>query len=135
MSLVTANWKPIPRQLRQFGLLCALALPALAWLWSLGSGWISALALVGAILAVLSWCLPTAVKPIFIGLMLVTLPIGWVLSELILLLVYALLFVPMGCVFRCLGRDRLQRKFDRQHESYWEPKSQPRSVASYYRQS
>ncbi len=135
MSLVTANWKPTQRQLRQFGLLSALALPALAWLWSLGSVWISGLALVGTVIATLAWCLPVVVKPIFVGLMLVAWPIGWVLSELILLLVYALLFVPMGCVFRCLGRDSLHRKFDRQRESYWEPKSQPRSVASYYRQS
>lgn len=135
MSLVTANWKPTQRQLRQFGLLSALALPALAWLWSLGSVWISGLALVGTVIATLAWCLPVVVNPIFVGLMLVAWPIGWVLSELILLLVYALLFVPMGCVFRCLGRDSLHRKFDRQRESYWEPKSQPRSVASYYRQS
>lgn len=135
MSLVTANRKPTQRQLRQFGLLCALALPGLAWLWSLGSVWICALAFVGVVIATLAWCLPVAVKPIFVGLMLVALPIGWVLSELILLLVYALLFVPMGCVFRCVGRDRLHRKFDRQRESYWESKSQPRSVASYYRQS
>lgn len=135
MSLVNANWKPTQRQLKQFGLLCALALPGLAWLWSLGSVWIGALALVGVVIATLAWCLPVAVKPIFIGLMLVALPMGWVLSELILLLVYGLLFVPMGCVFNCLGRDRLHRRFDRRSESYWEAKSQPRSVASYYRQS
>ena len=120
MSLVTANWKPTQRQLRQFGVLCALALPGLAWLWSLGSLWISGLALVGAVRATLAWCLPVAVKPIFVGLILVALPIGWVLSELILLLVYGLLFVPMGCVFRGLGRDRLHRKFNRQRESYWD---------------
>ncbi len=135
MSLVTANWKPTVRQLRQFGVLCAMALPCLAWLWSLGGVWIGGLAIVGIAIAVLAWLVPAAIAPLFIGLMLITLPIGLVLSELVLMLVYGLLFVPMGITFRCIGRDRLHREVDRERDSYWEDKSQPRSMASYYRQS
>ncbi len=135
MSLVTVNWKPSSRQLRQFGLLCAFSLPGLAWLWSLDTAWVAGLAVVGLVIAMMAWFAPKLVAPIFIGLMLVTLPIGLVLSEVVLLLIYAMVFVPMGIVFRCLGRDRLHRKLDRQRESYWGAKTQPRSVASYYRQS
>lgn len=135
MSLIQANWQPTHRQLRQFGVLCAVALPCMAWLWSLSAMWFTGLSVVGALLAMLSWWLPAAVGPLFIGVMLITLPLGLVLSEIVLLLVYALVFVPIGIAFRCFGRDRLERRIDRSRGSYWEPKLRPRSLASYYRQS
>lgn len=86
-------------------------------------------------MGLLSWWLPAAVAPLFSGVMLITFPIGWMLSEVVLLLVYALVFVPMGITFRCLGRDRLHRRIDRSRDSYWEAKPQSRSLAHYYRQS
>lgn len=135
MSLVQANWKPTHRQLRQFGMVSALVLPCVAWLCSLSASWFTGLSVAGVLLALLSWYLPVAVAPLFIGVTLITLPIGLVLSEIVLLLVYALVFVPMGLAFRCLGRDRLERSIDRSRDSYWGAKLQPRSLASYYRQS
>lgn len=97
--------------------------------------WFISLTVSGLLLALLAWRLPTAVAPLFIGVMLITLPIGLVLSEAVLLLVYTFVFVPMGIAFRCLGRDRLQRRIDRSCDSYWQATPQPRSIASYYRQS
>lgn len=135
MSLAQVNWHPTHRQLRQFGVLCAVLFPCVAWLWSLSAKWILCLSIAGLLMGLLSWWLPAAVTPLFRGVMLLTLPIGWVLSEVVLLLVYGLVFVPMGIAFRCLGRDRLQRRIDRSRVSYWEAKPQPRSLASYYRQS
>jgi hypothetical protein len=135
MPLVSVQWQPSHRQLRQFGILAAIALPGIAWLWSLGSPWIVGCALLGVGLAVAAGWAPRLVKPIFIGLMLVTFPIGLVLSELVLILVYWSVFVPMGLAFRLLRRDRLQRTLERQRDSYWQVKQQPRSLANYYRQS
>jgi hypothetical protein len=135
MSLVRVQWQPSPRQLRQFGTLSAVALPGIAWLWSLGSAWIVGSIVLGVGLALAAWYAPRLVKPIFIGLMLVTFPIGLVLSELVLILVYWSVFVPMGLAFRLLRRDRLQRTLEPQRDSYWEAKPQPRSLANYYRQS
>ncbi len=135
MRLVQANWHPTRRQLRQFGVLCAVAFPGVAWLWSLSTIWWIGLSITGLLLALLSWWLPLAMAPLFIGVTLITLPIGLLLSEVVLLLVYAFVFVPMGVAFRCLGRDRLQRHIDRSSESYWKAKPQPRSLANYYRQS
>ncbi len=135
MRLVQANWHPTHRQLRQFGMLCAIAFPCVAWLWSLTAMWSVGLSVAGLLLALLSWWLPATVAPLFVGVMLIALPIGLMLSEIALLLVYALVFVPMGVAFWCLGRDRLERRIDRSRDSYWEAKPRPRSLASYYRQS
>jgi len=51
------------------------------------------------------------------------------------LIIYFGVFLPFGLVFRLLRRDALQLELDRDRDSYWEPKKQPTSAASYYRQS
>ena len=37
MKLIEINWQPTDRQLRQFGVICLVALPALGWLWGGGT--------------------------------------------------------------------------------------------------
>ncbi len=135
MALVEVNWQPTDRQLRQFGCLCLFALPLVAWLWSASLTVIGCCAIAGLVLALASWIYPAAVAPVFIGLMLVTTPIGIVIGEFAMLMIYLAVFLPIGLLFRLLGRDRLQLKKERQAESYWTTKKRPTSVASYYRQS
>jgi hypothetical protein len=48
-----------------------------------------------------------------------TLPIGLVVSFVMLGLFYFLLITPLGLVFRLLGRDPLHRRFDPKAETYW----------------
>lgn len=135
MALVETNWNPTSRQLRQFGGLCCIALPLLGWLWSGSSTVTTTLALIGGLVAAAAWVYPKAVAPLFVGLMLVTTPIGMVIGELAMFLIYITVFLPIGIFFRVTSRDRLKLKLDRQVTSYWQPKRQPNSVASYYRQS
>ncbi len=135
MKLIESNWQPSDRQLRQFGIICVFALPLVAWVW--GASWsvIGVLAGIGLTIAIVSLVFPQAVKPLFLGLMIVALPIGMVVGELAMLLIYFGLFLPISLVFRLLGRDPLERKLDRNAKSYWQSKKQPRSAASYYYQS
>ncbi len=100
-------WNPTRRQLRQFGLTALVALPALAWLWSRGSGSIVlAAALAGAAIAALGFVWPQGLRPLFVGLSLLAWPIGVVVHELCLLVIYYVVFVPLGLVFRCMGATR-----------------------------
>ena len=135
MSLVQANFQPSPRQLRQFGTICLFALPVIGWMWSASSTVLMSLAVVGAVIAVVSWVVPKLIAPLFIGLMLITVPIGMVVSEVAMLLIYLMVFLPIGCCFKLIGRDRLQIRLDRDASTYWQSKQQPASVKSYYRQS
>lgn len=135
MSLVEINWYPTPRQVRQFGLLCIAGLPAIGWASSASATTLVILATTGMLLAAAAVVLPKLIAPLFIGLMLITVPIGLVVGELAMLLIYIVVFLPIGLTFRLLGRDRLELRFNRAQASYWKPKLQPRSVASYYRQS
>ena len=135
MALIETNWNPSSRQLRQFGGLCLVALPLLGWLWSGSSAVITTLAVIGLLIAVAGWVYPKAIAPLFIGLMLITAPIGMVVGEVAMFLIYMTVFLPIGIIFRITKRDRLRLNLDRQATSYWQPKRKASSVASYYRQS
>lgn len=135
MALLETNWNPTSRQLRQFGGLCLVALPLLAWIWSGNLTVIAALAGFGLLIGIVAYVCPKAILPLYAGLMLITAPIGMVVGELAMFLIYMTVFLPIGILFRLTSRDRLRLKFDRQAISYWQPKRQPKSIAAYYRQS
>ena len=134
MKLVEINWNPSARQLRQFGLICSLALPFLGWLWSGSPRMLMWLGGLGCVLALGGLLVPLLLRPVFIGLMLVALPIGLVVSELAMALIYFGVFLPIGVCFRVMKRDSLSRSLDRNSPSYWQDKKSPTNVSSYYRQ-
>ena len=135
MKLIEVNWNPANRQLRQFGIVCLFALPLVGWLWGGGGQIVSLLAMAGLLLAIAGFACPRSVKPVFIALTVVAAPIGIVIGELAMLLVYLGVFLPIGLVFRVMNRDALQLKFDRRARTYWQAKKPPGSPADYYRQS
>ncbi len=143
--LVKITWNPSDRQLRQFGVCALVALPLLGWFvvgptdpttWIASQagvyGLFTALALLGGLLA---WLRPKTLKPAFLAATLVTLPIGIVVGELLLLIIFFGIFTPVATLFRLMGRDALDRRFDPPASSYWSPKSQPTDVQQYFRQS
>ena len=93
------------------------------------------LALIGLVLASAGMAVPTILKPIFLALTFVATPIGMVIGELAMLLVYFGVFLPFGLVFRAVKRDVLQLRLNRNKTTYWQAKKPPTNVASYYRQS
>jgi hypothetical protein len=134
MKLVEINWNPTHRQLRQFAIVCLFALPLVGWIWGLGFAAVALLAVAGLVLAFVGVLFPTGVKPIFLALSIVAAPIGIIIGELAMLLIYYGVFLPIGLGFRLAKRDALQLKFDRQAKTYWQAKKRPNSLASYYRQ-
>jgi hypothetical protein len=118
-------WRPPVRVLRQFAALWLLVVGALAYRAGVSEG-----TAVGVTLAALAVGLgvaglirPAVVRPAFLGLTLITLPIGWAVSNVLLVLVYFAVFTPLALCFRAVGRDALQRRFEPARESYWEPKA------------
>ena len=143
--LVKMTWNPSNRQLRQFGVCALLALPLLGWMvlgrtspasWTSAQtavfGAFAALGLLGGLLAVL-W--PQALKPAFVALTLATMPIGLIVGELVLLIIYFAVFTPVALLFCLIGRDALERRFEPNRTSYWAPKTQATDVRQYFRQS
>lgn len=131
---IPIQWNPSDRQLRQFGLAALAAMPILGWVWTAGTAaavlWSAA---AGAGVATLGLLWPRGLRPLFIGLSLAAFPIGMLVNELCLGLLFFCVFLPAGLLFRLMGRDSLQRRFDTRAASYWQLKKQPTDAAGYFR--
>jgi hypothetical protein len=129
-------FKPDDRMLRQFSALWIVFFGALAARQYHHQHQTAALIL--AVLAVtlgpLGIVLPRAMKPIFIGWMYLAYPIGWVVSRVVLGLIFYGLFTPVACFFRLTGRDALRLKPQPQAASCWVPKAKA-DRSQYFRQS
>jgi hypothetical protein len=53
---------------------------------------------------------PPAIRLVFVGLILMTFPIGWVVSHLLLGLIFYGVVTPIGLILRIIGHDPLQLK-------------------------
>ncbi|HYB40234.1 MAG TPA: SxtJ family membrane protein, partial [Candidatus Methylomirabilis sp.] len=77
---------------------------------------------------------PPAIRPIFVGWMMLVFPIGWVVSHVLLALVFYGLFTPVALVFRLVGRDALALGRRRTARSYWQARRQASDARQYFKQ-
>jgi hypothetical protein len=138
MSLIEINRHPSRKELRNFGkiaLAASVLIPLLLYvLKGLGIQWAVISFAVGFIIFLGSIISPKLTRMIYLGLILVTLPIGWVVSFILLATFYFLLLTPIGFFFRLIGRDSLCRKFDSAAKSYWVARRAPDSLDRYFHQ-
>jgi hypothetical protein len=132
MALAPIPWHPTDRMLRQFAAAWLAAVGFLAWRVSGTAGTVLAVLAVGV--GVAGLIRPRLVRWLFLGLTLLTLPIGWVVSNLVLALLFYGIFTPLGLVFRLMGRDALGLKPRPGCDSYWVPRAAPANVERYFRQ-
>jgi hypothetical protein len=128
-------WQPPTRTLRGFGAILAVLLGLLAWRsFAADRTTISVLlALSAGIIIFLAAARPQLLRPVFLGAMIVTFPIGWLVSRLVLAVLFYGLFTPIGLAFKLMGRDPLCRRKP-EVDTYWTPKPMPAEVRSYFRQ-
>ena len=60
-------------------------------------------------------------------------PIGFILSHVLLAGVYYLVLTPIALFFRITGRDMIGKKLDKNAKSYWIERSGDRPAASYFK--
>jgi len=122
MALIDINWRPAANELRVFGGLQLIFFALVAWaLHARLDSPAPALAVLGlsAAAAVIGLLRPDWLRPMYVVWMAAALPIGWVVSHLLLAAVFYLVVTPIGLTMRLCGRDPLQRKFDRAASTYW----------------
>jgi len=74
-------------------------------------------------------------RPLIRAWVTLTYPLGWLLSHIVLALVYHGVFTPIGVIQRAFGRDAMRRRFDPGAESYWIERDPKRDAKSYFKQS
>ena len=85
-------------------------------------------------LDLVAYAVPPLRRPLYLGWMYVAFPIGWVISHVVLAIVYYLVFTGTGLVMRLLGRDPLQRRFEPDAQTYWVEHRPGEDLARYFRQ-
>lgn len=85
--------------------------------WDGNSEWI----LYGLAVILFFWGMisPFTLRPVYIGWMYVTRCIAWVLTTLVLGLVFYIGFTLVGFLMRLFGKEPLNRRLDREAPTYW----------------
>ncbi len=113
--LIEIQWHPTVKQLRGFGVggLLASIIAALILHFVWGAAVLGAVVVlaVGVALCVCSLVSPSLTRILYIGLTLAAMPIGFVVSFILLAAFYFLLLTPVALVFRLIGRDALCRSW------------------------
>lgn len=78
--------------------------------------------------------IPPLRKPIYTGWLALVFPIGWIVSHLLLTIVFYLVVFPIGLLMRLLRYDALGRTFSPEAKSYWIKRSANSDPAKYFRQ-
>jgi hypothetical protein len=130
--------RPGPGDLRWFGVVVLalfLLVGSILWwrlhavdaaitTWSLGAG-----------IALLYYAIRPLRIPMYLGWMQLVLPIGLLISHLLLGIIYFAIISPMALVMRAFGRDTLERRFLPAEGSYWSAHDPEDEPARYLRQS
>lgn len=138
MSLVEINWYPSRKELRCFATVFLIAAAVVSLLLHVLKGfgiqWVAIISAIGIVVFLGSFISLKAARMVYLGLVLAALPIGWVVSVLLLAILYFGLVSPLSLVFRLMGRDVLGRKFDPNVGSYWIAHRAPEDPDRYFHQ-
>ncbi len=128
--------KESEKDLRKFGLTVGIVLLAVAiFLVVRGSHNWTIWAAIGLILVLLALSAPSVLKPLNKVWMTLSVLLGWVMTRVILVLLFYVALTPTALMAKLFRKDVLERKIDRSAKSYWQ-KREPRNAdrQSYERQ-
>ena len=137
MRLIQIDHDPSRRQLNVFGVIWLVffgvvggivlnssdSTPAATVVWGLAVA-----------VPVVGWIVPALMRLVYVGMAYAAFPIGFVISYLIMVIIYYLVLTPIGLMMRLCGYDPMNRHFDESAETYWHPHEQDDSLNKYFRQ-
>ncbi len=91
---------------------------------------------IGGALVVLGLAAPVVLKPVYRVWMALAVVLGFIMTRVILSVVYYLVMTPIGLAMRLFGKDPMHRRIDPEASSYWIEKSyddeSPKRLEKYY---
>ncbi len=147
MAMMEVNWNTPEKKLLSFGWICMVAFGAMGALLryrqtlfgfefrteaATTTAWV--LWGIAALSALLALVAPRALRPLHVLLTAISLPIGLVISHVLMALLYYGLFTPVALIFRIIGRDALDRRFEPEAATYWTKRKPVTDPKQYFRQ-
>jgi hypothetical protein len=124
------------RKLRKFGLVVGGVFGLIAAWLAIRHRFGLKLEIVGAIsaaLIVMALLAPMLLAPIEWAWSKIGGVLGFVNTRILLTLIFFVVLTPIALVLRLLGRDPLERRFDKQSKSYWREHAKPDDEQRYQR--
>ena len=135
--MIEINWNPSRKELRVFAVLEVLFFGIVSWMLYDKTGSLTVAYTtfgIAAIVGIVGFCLPKFMRIVYVVWMAAVMPIGLVVSYLVLGFAFFLVVTPIGLVMRLCGRDPLQRQFDKDATTYWIPRPPNQNSKRYFRQ-
>jgi hypothetical protein len=137
MSVVNVNRTPSRRQLNQFGFIWLgflVLFGVLAWFKFHAPPVAVGLWVAAIVVPAVGWLVPVVMRWVFVGMSYAAWPIGFVVSHLVLAVVYYLVLTPIGVIMRLFGYDPMTRRRSTRDGSRWVKRATDRGPESYFRQ-
>ena len=137
MSIIQIDHNPSRRQLNVFGIIWLVFFGVVGGIVLKNSGSMPMATVIWGLaltVPVVGWIMPAFMRIIYVGMVYATFPIGFVVSYLILAIVYYLVLTPTGLVMRLFGYDPMNRNFDGSTDTYWCSRKQDDSLNRYFSQ-
>jgi len=122
MAVIEINKNPSQKELAWFGLMFLAFFGLIGgFVWWRFEAQTAAFTLWGVAAAIVAvyYAVPSVRKPIYLGWLYAAFPIGWVISHVVMGVIYFLVITPFALVFKVIGRDALNQKIDKNAKSYW----------------
>lgn len=137
MALIELNLHPGTRELRWFGVLVPAffaLLAVLLWWFSKATAVPAVLVGLGAAFGGLYAIVPRARLLLYTAWMRAIYPVGWLVSHVLIGVVYFVVLTPIGWALRLAGQDPMQRRIQRGTRTYWVERRDTRQAPDYFRQ-
>jgi len=117
------NIKSGKRELRQFGITIGVVLGLLGmWCVWRGKEGSYPLLISASVFFFLGIIFPVLLKPLQKLWMSLAILLGWLMTRVIVTILFYLVVTPIGLLARVCGKDFLHTKIDKNANSYWSPK-------------
>ena len=137
MALIRINRNPPGSQLAVFAGLWTLFFCGWGFWFAYRNGWDTwsyGLIATGLVAPTLGLVSRSSLRLLYLAACYATLPIGWVVSHLLLGFVYYGVMTPIGLIMRLVGYDPMNRKLDLEAKSYWTKRESSEDKQRYFRQ-
>ena len=89
---------------------------------------------VGAVLCIIGVVIPVILKPIYWIWMIFANILGWIMTRVILSLLFYMIITPIGFISRLFGKQFLELKWNRTNRTYWNYRSDKPEKGDYEKQ-
>ena len=118
------NIKRTKKDLRKFGLVVGLffIIIAAVLFWK-GNQSFTYFFIIGLTLIIGGAAIPVILTPLYLVWMTFAVIMGWIMTRVILSILFYLIIMPIGLIPRMFGKQFLELKWDRTQDTYWNYRS------------